>query len=132
MPDNVSCPGCYGNSFTYERTDLEVIPGKNLFDISVINVQESSARIPWISAVGDDYFVISQPDGYTGNGGMSFGNSLLDIVPGLQAGQSYVLSMDTESSCRWIYLSGSNRLWRTASSLILDDVDLASPVAFMA
>lgn len=133
MPDNVHCPDCYGESFTFERNDLETIPGKNLFDISQVSVQEENLSDTWISETGPDYFVITTPSSYSGNGYASTGIKLRDFAPNLEVGKTYSFSFSSDAfdwrNC--VYLFGSDRfLYSGWNFITFTEADLNSILVF--
>lgn len=101
--------------------------GRNLFDISKLS-KTTSTNNAYYSYVGKDHFVMSEPEGYSGDGHATTAETLSELAPLLAEGTTYRLSFQTESSRRYIYLLGGAQLW--AGELAPSAASLAGNVLF--
>ena len=87
------------------KAEQTTYTGKNLFDMSQIVTTPTKTDMPYISEVGDDYVVITSPEGTPSNSN-GYTNTLIPLktlAPQLEIGKTYVVSGDTESKSKAIY-----------------------------
>lgn len=111
-----------------EHTAHVTVAGKNLFDVSKITATAES-EYGYISEVGENYIVVTTPETYYGNGNCGLTLKLIDICPGLIAGEKYTLSGTSPSTNRCIYLRDSDRYWNFGTARTLTADDLQSRIA---
>lgn len=102
--------------------------GRNLFDISKIKTQSESANT-WISEVGENYIVISESETHTGNGYCNSGMSLLELAPSLEVGNTYVLSLTTDSKIDGIYTPLLS-VWHNGETRTITEDNLTEKIVF--
>lgn len=85
------------------------VHGKNLFDISKLTLtsikeNEYSSR-GYISKITENSVTITTNDEHTSNGYTITGKKLRELCPGLRAGDTFIMSANTESISKYFYLS---------------------------
>lgn len=103
------------------------VGGKNLFDMSKITTTAVS-EYGYISEVGVNYIIVTTPETYYGNGNCGLTLKLIDVCPGLIAGQTYTLSGVSPSTNKCIYLRDTDKYWDFGASRILTAEDLQSKI----
>lgn len=112
--------------------------GKNLFDISALTPTPVSSRA-WISEVGDNYLVISEPDGYISNGSATAVQRFNVLAPLVQAGKTYVISFLREhqgvtnggyDQIPNFYLAEGSGSWYSGTAKTISSADLTAQVVF--
>lgn len=105
------------------------VVSKNHFDVSKISTttQTTAARI---SEVGENYIVVTTPDGYTGNGYITVMQTLKEICPQLKVGKTYILSAETEAYLKSIRLYEAGVVWAFGNSLTITEEMLNSKIVF--
>lgn len=106
------------------------IASKNLFDISKIAVQPVSNTAAWVSALTENSITISEPADYTRNGYCGVNLTLKDLCPNIKAGHTYILSAETTSKKRNIFLVTPYNSWDFGKSRTITENDITSPVVF--
>ena len=105
------------------------VHGKNLFDISKISVMSPSVSA-YVSTVGDDYIIITTPNGYTSNGYCTISRPLKEFCPSLEIGKTYVVNAITASNSANIYLPKVGKSWVFGQKMIMTEDILNSSVTF--
>jgi len=96
--------------------------GKNLFDVSQIPSFSLSTGGEIVNN-GDGSITITTP---SGSGGIYCRKTLAELAPGLVAGETYTLSLDSTGSSKYIYLIPANEGWtvgagaKTVTQAMLD------------
>ena len=118
--DDVSC---------IEHTANVNVRGKNLFDISKIAEMLPSVSA-YVSEVGENYIIVTTPDGYTANGYCTIAKTLKELCPQLEIGKTYTLNATTESNSTNIYLPNVGYSWIFGHSMVMTADILNSTVTF--
>ena len=112
-----------------EHTMNVKVYGKNLFDISQIKTTSPATSYAYISEVGDNYFVVTTSDSYTGNGYCTIDKTLKEICPHLKVGKTYVLSaVSSNETLQRIYLRDASYSWTFNQSATITETMLNSYV----
>ena len=96
----------------YEPYGARIFKSKNLFDISKLECGGTN-----FTNNGDGSFTMVGYNDYTKQ-------SLSYYAPDLKAGETYTLSLKTDSGNAVIYLVGSNSLWKSGNSRVLTQEEL--------
>lgn len=109
--------------------------GKNLFDISKVNIIDNSMyNVCSIVEVGENYIKIKTPENYpsNGNGYTSSGKQLKECCPQLKVGDVVTLSYDKDKTTAYgyIYLNIPVLLWYVGQTQIITEDMLNSNVTF--
>lgn len=107
--------------------------GKNLFDISKIGLIQGSNIA--ITNVTDNSITITTSGEYVSNGSINTQKKLKEVAPSLVVGSTYILSAQTVSAQKLIYLYDTNdkslsKSIKFGSSFIVDENDLERLVYF--
>lgn len=104
------------------------VHGKNQFNMSVFEVKIASGSAH-ISAVSGSSITVTTPDGYEGSGNCGLLLTLKELCPSLKAGRMYVLSGESPSSNKCIYLRDTDVYWNFGTAKILSENDINSKIA---
>lgn len=105
------------------------VGGKNFFDVSKITVSITQTN-EHISEVGDNYIIVTTPDGYNSNGYCGTRHTLREICPQLQVGKTYTINATTQSALKCIHLSSAVYTWNFGTETTITDAMLNSYVVF--
>lgn len=104
------------------------VHGKNQFNMSVFEVKIASGYAH-ISAVSGSSITVTTPVGYEGSGNCGLLLTLKELCPSLKAGRMYVLSGESPSSNKCIYLRDTDVYWDFGTAKILSENDINSKIA---
>lgn len=99
------------------------VRSKNLFNINAIENK-------WPHYVVDDTLVLNTQEGGSGNGSLSVGKTLRELCPQLTAGKTYMVTAQTQSQSKFIYLYGARIAWIFGRSIVMTEQMLDGEVAF--
>lgn len=102
--------------------------GKNQFNMSLFEATTDSGHAH-ISAVSDSSITVTTPDGYEGSGNCGLLLTLKELCTSLKAGRMYVLSGESPSSNKCIYLRDTNVYWNFGTAKTLSEDDINSKIA---
>lgn len=112
-----------------EHTPVVKVHGKNLFDISKISQMTPSASA-YVSEVGNDYIVVTTPEGYVSNGYCTISRPLKEFCPRLQVGKIYTFNAVTESYSNNVYLPKVGKSWVFGQPMVMTEDILNSSLTF--
>lgn len=113
------------------------VHGKNMFNINALEVMPENYTVR-ISAIDTDNntFVITTEEAHTGNGYCGLTNgagnyapTLRDICPHLKVGKTYVLSGNTDTKTRTLYLREAKKSWVFGTALTITEEHINSKIA---
>ena len=87
-----------------EHTVKAKVKSKNLFDTSPIQTQSANETYAYISGVSEGCIEVTTAEGYTGNGHCQTHTMIKNLCPQIEAGKTYVISAETDSTIKMIHL----------------------------
>lgn len=112
-----------------EHSVKGLVRGKNLFDISKVSVMSPSLSA-YVSEVGEDYIVVTTPEGYASNGYCTISRPLKEFCPALKIGKTYILNGITQSNSNNVYLPKVGKSWVFGQKMVMTEDILNSSVTF--